>query len=234
MARFTNGRLRYFAEPTARQMPTAKPKSTTNTAVGTGSAAARGAARRETLLDAAIRLFSKRGFRATGIVALAQEVGLTHVGLLHHFGTKQDLLHALVARREAEEAAQVRASPPLLGIAGLRALAKSGQQLLTQPLLPRLYTVLIAENLDPDDPLHGYFVDRYKRVRMALAHVVRAGQVSGEIRPDVDADRIAAELLSFIVGTQTQWLLDADGIDVNGAYERYLNRLIADIQQKPP
>lgn len=207
------------------------PKSMPDKSVSPTRSASRGATRRETILDAAIRLFSKRGFRATGVVALAQEVGLTHVGVLHHFGTKEDLLRAVVARREVEEAEAALANPPLTGLAGLRAVAMRGQQLVAHPLLPRLYTVLIAENLDPGDPLHGYFVERYKRVRATLSHCVREGQRTQEIRPDVDADRIAAELLSFIVGTQTQWLLDPNGIDVNGAYERYLKRLIADIAQ---
>ena len=189
----------------------------------------RGIARRESILEAAVRLFAKRGFRATGIIPLAQEVGLSHVGLLHHFGTKEDLLRAVVARRESEEEEEARGALAPLGLAGLKELAKRGHQLVANPLHPRLYTVLIAENLDAGDPLHDYFVDRYRRVRASISRSIREGQRGGEIRPDVDADRIAAEILSFIVGTQIQWLLDPDSIDVNGAYERYLGRLIDDI-----
>lgn len=185
--------------------------------------------RRLSILDAAVRLFAKRGFRAAGILALAKDVGMSHVGVLHHFGNKDELLRAVVARREAEEAAQAEAAPKPSGIAALRAIAKLGQQLVANPLHARLYTVLIAENLDPEDPLHEFFASRYRRVRGSMARAVREGQQLGEVRPDIDADRVAAEILSFIVGTQVQWLLDQDGIDVNGAYERYLGRLIEDI-----
>ncbi len=189
----------------------------------------RGAARRLSILDAAVRLFAKRGFRAAGILALAKDVGMTHVGVLHHFGSKDELLRAVVARREAEEAVFAEATAPGSGIAALRAIAKQGQRLVANPLYARLYTVLIAENLNAEDPLHEFFVSRYRRVRASIARAVREGQHSGEIRPDIDADRVAAEILSFIVGTQVQWLLDQDGIDVNGAYERYLGRLIDDV-----
>jgi AcrR family transcriptional regulator len=212
----------------ASSMKRLKPQTVTDRVVG--DAPTRGEARRQEILDTAVRLFAKRGFRATGILALAQEVGLSHVGVLHHFGSKEQLLRAMVARREAEEAEEAIAGHPApSGLAALKAIAKQGQHLVANTVLPRLYTVLIAENLDAEDPLHDYFVDRYRRVRASLARSVREGQQVGEIRSDVDADRIAAEILSFIVGTQIQWLLDQDGIDVNGAYERYLGRLIADI-----
>src|SRR5262245_60985696 len=122
-----------------------------------------GQARREAILEAAVRLFAKRGFRATGIIPLAQEVGLSHVVLLHHFGPKEDLLRCVVARRESDEEEEARGAPRLTGLAALKALTTRGQQLVGSPLHPRLYTVLIAENLDAGDPLHDYFVDRYRR-----------------------------------------------------------------------
>jgi AcrR family transcriptional regulator len=209
--------------------PTVEKTDTDNPVRHAATPRTRGIARRESILEAAVRLFAKRGFRATGIIPLAQEVGLSHVGLLHHFGTKEDLLRAVVARRESEEEEEARGAPAPVGVAALKALAKRGHQLVANSLHPRLYTVLIAENLDAGDPLHDYFVDRYRRVRGSISQSIREGQRCGEIRPDVDADRIAAEILSFIVGTQIQWLLDPDSIDVNGAYERYLGRLIDDI-----
>jgi AcrR family transcriptional regulator len=190
---------------------------------------ARSQARRQSILDAAVRVFAQHGFRGGGLLSLAKEVGMSHVGVLHHFGSKQELLRAVVARRDAEEASVIDGSVPLTGLAAIQALARLGSQLVAQPLYPRLFTVLIAENLDPQDPLHGYFVARNQRMRGGLARAIREGQKQGEIRADIDADRIAAEVMSFIVGTQVQWLLDPDAIDVNGTYERYLARLLADI-----
>lgn len=194
---------------------------------------ARTPSRRQSILDAAVRVFAKHGFRGGGLLTLAKEVGMTHAGVLHHFGSKQGLLQAVVARRDAEEASVIDGDVPLSGVAAVQALARMGSQLVAHPLYPRLFTVLIAENLDPQDPLHGYFVARNQRLRAGLARALREGQKQGEIRPDVDADRIAAEVMSFIVGTQVQWLLDPDTIDVNGAYERYFKRLLQDIAAAP-
>lgn len=73
---------------------------------------ARGTARR--IEDAAIHLFSTRGFEATGIRELATESGVTSATLYHHVGGKADLLERLMrtgyawmdwcARRTLEDA----------------------------------------------------------------------------------------------------------------------------------
>jgi AcrR family transcriptional regulator len=194
---------------------------------------ARSATRRQAILDAAVRIFSESGFRGGGLMALAKEVGMTHVGVLHHFGSKAELLREVVARRDAEESSLIDGAVPLSGIQALKALTRLGHQLVAQPLYPRLFSVLIAENLSPNEPLHDYFVARNQRARNGVARAIRSGQQQGEIRADIDADRVAAEILSFILGTQSQWLLDPNGIDVNGAYERYFGRLIEDIAAEP-
>src|SRR5215469_4110054 len=57
--------------------------------VATRAAAPEGA--RERLVAAATRLFAERGFDATPIQAVADEVGITKPALLHHFPSKEHL-----------------------------------------------------------------------------------------------------------------------------------------------
>src|SRR5689334_8496970 len=64
-----------------------------------GSTNRRGLARREQILDAAVELFAHHGYRGTGIMALAERVGISHPGVLRYFGTKEGLLHAVMERR---------------------------------------------------------------------------------------------------------------------------------------
>lgn len=55
----------------------------------------RGATAEETSIrvsEAAVRLFARKGFAATGIRELAVEAGLTPAALYHYMGTKEDLL----------------------------------------------------------------------------------------------------------------------------------------------
>ncbi|MFI0450793.1 TetR/AcrR family transcriptional regulator [Actinomadura sp. 6N118] len=68
--------------------------------------------------SAAIGLFAERGFHGTGIRDIAAQSGVTLSSLYHHFGSKDDLLVAIMIasteplRRAAEEACQVLQPPP--------------------------------------------------------------------------------------------------------------------------
>jgi Bacterial regulatory proteins, tetR family len=50
------------------------------------------------IIDAAIELFGSRGFKGTTIAAIAERVGLTDAGVLHHFPTKSVLIEAALER----------------------------------------------------------------------------------------------------------------------------------------
>ncbi|MFB4316120.1 TetR family transcriptional regulator [Actinomadura sp. 21ATH] len=47
------------------------------------------------ILDAASTLFAQRGYRATSMQAIADEVGITKAALYYHFGSKDELLRDL-------------------------------------------------------------------------------------------------------------------------------------------
>ena len=54
--------------------------------------------RRTRILDAALELFAERGFILTSLPMIAERVGITHAGILHHFGSKDGVLRALLER----------------------------------------------------------------------------------------------------------------------------------------
>ena len=53
---------------------------------------ARGQARRQAILEAAMELYAKGGFRGTGLTAIGERVGVSHAAVLYHFGTARNLL----------------------------------------------------------------------------------------------------------------------------------------------
>ncbi len=68
------------------------------------------AATRARILDAALGSFASRGYGATSLDALAAEVGLRKQTILHHFGTKQGVLVAVVDRSAGELAGAIEAA----------------------------------------------------------------------------------------------------------------------------
>ncbi|MGB2958746.1 MAG: TetR family transcriptional regulator, partial [Bacteroidota bacterium] len=51
---------------------------------------------KQKILDAAIQLFSRKGFRSTSLSDLAQATGLTKGALYHHFRNKDALFYAVL------------------------------------------------------------------------------------------------------------------------------------------
>ncbi|MCW2699417.1 MAG: transcriptional regulator, TetR family [Blastococcus sp.] len=55
----------------------------------------------EGILDRAAALFARRGFEQTSVQAVADAVGLSKAGLLHHFPSKEALREAVLAQAES-------------------------------------------------------------------------------------------------------------------------------------
>jgi len=53
-------------------------------------------ATREKILEAALKLFSKKGFRETTIKDISKEVGITEGAIYRHFSTKEEIINSLL------------------------------------------------------------------------------------------------------------------------------------------
>lgn len=185
----------------------------------------RGEARRERIMEAAIELFATRGFRGTSITDVAERVGMTHPGLLYYFGTKERLLEEAVAARAASEKADYLGS--LGDDPSVFRLDKVARFAHDTAMLTRLYHVLAAENLDPGDPLHEFFVTRYDKARHLIAWMLRKDQARGDVRADIDLDQVSTEVIGTLMGLEMQWLMDPDRVDLLAVVQGYVEGLRA-------
>jgi AcrR family transcriptional regulator len=191
---------------------------------------ANGRASRAAILAAATEVFAENGYRGTSLTEIANRVGMTQPGLLHHFSTKDQLLLAVVqADEESSEhmAVMDHLTPEHFGLAEaverlatLNAGARQAQLLLT---------TLSAEAIPRDHPLHTYFVQRYKRYRRGLAAIVSGAQEKGTVRADVNAQELAREIIATLDGLHLQWLLDPKEINLKKALRAYAERLERDL-----
>jgi AcrR family transcriptional regulator len=70
--------------------------------------------RRDELIDAALTTFAKRGYHATSLKEIAETAGVTDGLLIHYFGSKANLLSAVLLERQSLSAAveEIVASAP--------------------------------------------------------------------------------------------------------------------------
>jgi AcrR family transcriptional regulator len=193
----------------------------------------RGAERRRAILDAALELYARGGFRGTGLAAIGERVGISHAAVLYHFGSAVNLLRAVLEerdRRVAESLAPIFAGG---GLAALRRLPEIARVNLAHPGLARLHTVLQAENLDADGDVHDFFLTRRRSVHESLVGLLCAGQARGEFRRDIDVHHKADEIIAFMEGAQIQQLLDPARTNLVELYESYTQAIIGQIACEP-
>ena len=159
---------------------------------------AKGEDRKQRILDVAQRLLARNGWRNTTLAQIAREAGVTAAGLLHHFESKEQLLHAVLDARDADDSEH---ADYLTGDL-VEGIANAAERFDRSPQLVGTFAVLMVENIAPDAPLHDRLVDRYRQAVEIIAERIRSGQEQGRYRPDVNAARKAVEILAFVNGME--------------------------------
>jgi AcrR family transcriptional regulator len=91
----------------------------------------------EAMLDAAESLFAKKGFGAASMEEIAEESGFSRAALYARFGSKEDLLGAVLDRHSERSAVRFEAmAVPTTPIAGALEAAEIFRQSVTLELVP--------------------------------------------------------------------------------------------------
>ncbi len=183
----------------------------------------KGGRRREQILSAAVELFGEVGYRGTSLRDIAQRVGITHPGLLYHFHSKQELLSAVLARRDETDEANFRFDDQPTARAHAERLLELAEHNSTAPGIIELFATLSAESTDPEHPAHDYFSRRYRRVTDYFQAMFDRFAAEGELREGVETTELGLTFTALMDGLQVQWLYDPQQVDVGGILRRFLN-----------
>ena len=183
--------------------------------MATRGAYAKGVIKREEILEAALSVVAAHGYRKASVREIADAAGLSPAGLLHYFGTKEELFVAILrARDERDELEYVGEDTTEAFLAVIRHNA-------SVPGLVQLYSQLAAEAGDPEHPAHAYFRARTATVEgAAIAGVIEA-QDAGGISADLDPAWVVRSLHALADGLQSAWMLDPT-LDMAADIERFI------------
>lgn len=155
---------------------------------------------REQLLDAAARVFARKGYAGTKIQDIVREAGLSTGAVYGRFGSKNDLLREAVVRRTATGAR--------LGVDGVERVA----DLITR--VAGLHTAPLADA--EAVRLEGYvtarreaevadaIADAQVQWRAAVQPLVDAALADGTVAPDVDVEAVLYFLRTVHLGLLLQ------------------------------
>lgn len=181
--------------------------------------------RRGAIIDEAIRIIGEQGYRGFSINDLARRCGLTTAGLLHHFGSKDGLLIAMLEERDRRDKQaiagrlELRRGQALSREQVLSVLHAIARQNADHPHLVRLYAMLRVEALVEDHPAKQFFLDREDRTRALIAEII-AGHVA-------DPAATARHLTAMMQGLEVQWLREQCSFDLVQASDEAAAKLLA-------
>jgi AcrR family transcriptional regulator len=174
----------------------------------------------EALLDAAARLFARRGVDRTSLADISREAGYSPRLITHHFGSKAALADRLIRRNLHEFLFVAKASEGEHELEALVAVVEAYFAWMTRnEETARAYFVLCSAGVTEDAELRPVFISIDASFRTGLQTIVRAGQRSRTIRSDVDAEGVATALVGMLRGTGSQFLVNPGRVDLDAAQE---------------
>lgn len=188
---------------------------------------AKSAQRSIDILDAATTIFATHGYRGGSLRDIARELDLSLTSVVHHFGTKYELLEAVLERADktgdSNEAFDFNAACAEQGVAN--ATLQRASSGLERPGILRLFAILSAESSAPEHPAHDWFVARYRRKTEELAAAFAFDQANGRIDPARDPYLLSRLLIAAWDGIQLQWLIDPT-VDMNIAMRAFFEWIV--------
>jgi AcrR family transcriptional regulator len=178
------------------------------------------------LMDAALRVFAERGYRATTLEEVADAAGVSKSTLYQYFTGKSDLLlQALQHRRRAHlaEFEQVRRELTGPATVRLRLVVRKGYELWKRPEHLDVLRLLLGEvRTEAPEVLREWFRLTVASGWQLIAGLIEEGQAAGEFRRDADAEAIAR---IFASGFVHQFLLQSQpGLEVIAPFD--MERLV--------
>ena len=163
--------------------------------------------RRQEILEAALRCFSRDGFHGTTTADIVRESGVSQGTLYLYFATKDDIVVALADERHQGEAminalAQGEQDP----IRGLRSLIGLYGEGLTNPRTIDMRRVGVqgwGEALR-NERIRKSAVEGLSTVREAIVRLIVRGQHTGQIRAEIDPVAVSRTLVATFQGLVLQ------------------------------
>lgn len=156
---------------------------------------------RTAILNAAVVSFGERGYYGTSLQKIANTVGMTKAGVLHHVSSKEGLLDTVLNEiyddaTDSVVVGYIDAERPLIAKMWREVVATNSKR----PEQVHMFSTLDAESIDPKHPAHNYFKNRDQ-------HVVDVTLKTKWVVPEgIDIKSFVQAGFSMMDGIQLRWL----------------------------
>ena len=188
--------------------------------------------KRTEILKAAAEIFGNKGSANGTLADVAEQVGMTHAGVLHHFGSKQNLLLEVLAYRDQADVAELDEKHIPGGAELFLHLVRTAFVNAQRPGIVQSYTVLSAESITDDHPARGFFEERYTTLRREITEAFDELCAQEGVSDQGAVAAASAAILAVMDGLQLQWLLHPKVVEL-GETSEFAIRAIVNAVLKP-
>ena len=186
------------------------------------------------ILNAAVEIFGSKGSTNGTLADVAEQVGLTHAGVLHHFGSKQRLLLEVLAYRDQADVADLDDKHIPGGLELFLHLVRTAFANERRPGIVQAYTVLSSESVTDGHPGRDYFEDRYTTLRREVAEAFEVLCTAEGVADTSAVAAASASILAVMDGLQLQWLLHPEVVDLGRASEFAITAIVNGVLHPGP
>lgn len=186
---------------------------------------------RARIVEAAVDIFGRHGYKGGTLQQVAEAVGMTAGAITKLFGTKEQLLIAVLQHWAVLTTdvigADAKGMSRLEGFGRLMAFHMEHRGFL------ELYITMAAETAAfPEHPAHEFMTQRYAGTLEDLRDMFAAGALEGSFRPmsQDEIDNEAECLLAAMDGLEIQFLLNP-AFDLERSFRKYVLNLEARLAQ---
>lgn len=187
---------------------------------------------RQRILEAAARVFARKGFQRASLDEIAAEAALTKGAIYWHFRSKNDLFSSLLKQRfqhntapMPEELVRVLAATDVAsrkrGIVAM--LTGMIRRIREDADWPRLYLEFLSQSRAKDvaAPLRE-LAEHGRDIARGMVQQMQAG---GLARSDLDADMLAAFWCALMDGYLLAWVMNPEGFEAENQMEQLVDML---------
>jgi TetR/AcrR family transcriptional regulator, fatty acid metabolism regulator protein len=193
--------------------------------------------RRRQILDAAVRVFARRGFTACRVSDIADEAGVAYGLVYHYFQSKEQVLDTLFLERwdillEAISDVDNRRGAPrdkLYAVAGFIIDSYRHD--------PELMKVIIVEVTRAANSFGARHLDKIREAFARIADIVRNAQQEGSFRTEIAPEFAAMAFYGAIEQVLTGWifgLLDDSDASFEDAKRYVVDTICGGLDAAPP
>ena len=169
--------------------------------------------KRRLILDAAIRVFARKGFHSCRVSDVADEAGVAYGLVYHYFDSKEEILDTLFVERwqlmldaiEAIDGGEASGREKLYAIAGFIVDSYRYD--------PELMKVIIVEVTRAANTFGRTHLAKIREAYAQISAIVANAQATGTFRDEITPDFAALAFYGLIEQVLSGWIFEPDGVE---------------------